>query len=68
MFLTMEYMECAGQVACVNLTARKSKNFLLEASGKSTQEALKSWLVLLLFAKIWAKTHTNLISQNLFGQ
>lgn len=68
MSVTMEYTERAGQAVRVNLAARKSKNFSLEASGKSTLEALKSWLVLLLFAKIWVKIHINLISQNLFAQ
>lgn len=38
----MEYTERAGQAVRVNLAARKSKNFSLEASGKSTLEALKS--------------------------
>lgn len=42
MFLSVESTECAGQALCINPTARKRKNFSLEASGKSTLEALKS--------------------------
>lgn len=54
--VTMKYIECAGQVACINFTARKNKSFSLEASGKNTLEALKSRLVLLLLAKNMSKT------------